>query len=145
MELYEKAAEQQQEKARDVAKRNAHIKHQMLQERQGLQVNYTLYDKQAELFRHMRLSTVERYGRLRQEFWRLCENHLERPPQLATDYVLGRVYRHLCYIFDFESLLGQPEIEPEFYHFKREFDTKRGANDAESQFKLMVMQVYNHR
>ena len=71
-------------------------------ESKGLTVNYTLFDAEAQLMRQMKLSKESRFPRLRQGLWDLCEKHLDRPIQLATDYVLARVYKHVCIIMDLE-------------------------------------------
>ena len=94
------------------------------------------------MFRHMRLSKEERFGRLRAELWRLCEEHLDRPLQLASDYVLARCYKHCCIIFDLEMILGQKEIEAEYYRFKDEFDNKTRKGDIKANFESVVRQVH---
>ena len=77
--MYERVQQDQKELQREISVRNKMIRRSLDLERQGLQVNYTLYDEEASLFRHMRLSKEDRYSRLRNELWRLCEEHLERP------------------------------------------------------------------
>lgn len=93
-------------------------------EKKGLTVNYTLFDEEAELMKCLRNSTEERFGRLRAELWSLCEKHLERPAQLASDYVLARVYKHCLVFLDLDDLLGNRAMENEYYHFKDMFAPK---------------------
>jgi hypothetical protein len=71
-------------------------------EEKGLSVNYTLFDNEADIMSHLRQSSVSSYPKLRHELWRLCEKHLDRPKQLASDYVLARVYKHCLIFLDIE-------------------------------------------
>lgn len=87
---------------REIPRRYAHIRRTYDLEKKGLSVNYTLFDAEAEIFRKMRLSKLERFSRLRSQFWAMCEAHLDRPVQLESDYVLARVYKHCCILFDLE-------------------------------------------
>lgn len=103
-------------------------------EKAGLLVNISLYEEEAELFRHMKNSSEERYGRLRTELLNLTLKHLNRPVQLASNYVLARVYKHCCIIFDLENILGNKEIENEFYHFKEEFNSRAKKEETKSSF-----------
>ena len=48
-------------------------------EKRGLAVNYTLFDDEALMMKHMKQSTDVRFGRLREELEHLCEKHLDRP------------------------------------------------------------------
>jgi len=112
-------------------------------EKKGITVNYTLFDKEAELFRHMRYSQQGKYGQLRIQFWDLCEAHLDKPNQLASDYVMARVYKHCLIFLDIESLLGQKEIENEFYHFKEMFNTKARKEEHQKLFFNMVKQIHS--
>jgi hypothetical protein len=90
----------------------------------------------------MRNSTEERFGRLRQSFWDLCEKHLDRPPMLSSDYVLARVYKHCLIFTDLESLVGNKEIENEFYHFKEMFNTRAKKEETRKEFFDITKQIY---
>ena len=111
-------------------------------EKKGLTVNPTLFDKEAELISCMRRSEEERYGRLRNELWALCEKHLERPMQLASDYILARVYKHCLIFLDIENLLGNKAIENEFYHFKDMFDSRARKTETREAFFGIVRQIH---
>jgi hypothetical protein len=114
-------------------------------EKKGRSVNYALYDEEADIMRHLRQSMQARFSRLREELWRLCEKHLDRPPQLGADYVLARVYKHCCILLDLENLLGNKEIENEFYHFKEAFDTRARRDDTRKGFFDVVRQIHTLR
>ena len=111
-------------------------------EKKGLTVNYTLFDEEAELMKCLRNSTEERYGRLRAELWSLCEKHLDRPAQLASDYVLARVYKHCLLFLDLENILGNKAIENEFYHFKDMFNTRARKEETRQEFFRLVRQIH---
>jgi hypothetical protein len=111
-------------------------------ESKGLTVNYTLFDAEAELMRRMKQSKEARFPRLRQALWDLSEKHLERPIQLASDYVLARVYKNVCIIMDLEKLLGNRPIENEFYHFKEMFDQRARKEDTRKEFFETVRQIF---
>jgi hypothetical protein len=86
----------------------------------------------------MRYSNDEIFGRLRSELLSITLKHLDRPIQLASDYVLARVYKHCCFIFDLENILGNKEIENEFYHFKEEFNSRAKKEETRSSFLSCV-------
>jgi len=86
----------------------------------------------------MRYSNEERFGRLRSELLSITLKHLDRPIQLASDYVLARVYKHCCFIFDLENILGNKEIENEFYHFKEEFNSRAKKEETRSSLLSFV-------
>ena len=111
-------------------------------EKKGLAVNYTLFDDEALIIKHMKRSTQERFGRLRDELWHISEKHLDRPMQLASDYVLARVYKNCCIILNLENLLGNKEIENEFYHFKEMFDTRARKDETRKGFFDIVRQIH---
>jgi hypothetical protein len=54
----------------------------------------------------MRLSKEARFNRLYDEFYRVVDRYLDRPLQLATDYVLARAYKLSCFILDLENIMG---------------------------------------
>ena len=112
-------------------------------EKKGITVNYTLFDKEAELMKHMKNSEDDKYRRLRNKFWDLCETHLEKPKQLASDYVLARVYKHCLIFLDLESILGHKEIENEYYHFKEMFYTKARKEEHQKEFFSIVRQIFS--
>jgi len=142
VQLYERVQQNIGEELNSLRRRNEAIRRSLEVEKAGLSVNYTLYDEEAELFRHMRLSKGERYGRLRSELWNLSQKHLDEPPRLADDYVLGRVHKHCCFLFDLESLLGNKEIENEYYKFKEMFDTRARKEEVRNSFKGLVQQIH---
>lgn len=111
-------------------------------EKKGLTVNYTLFDEEAELMKCLRNSKEERFGRLRAELWSLCEKHLERPAQLASDYVLARVYKHCLVFLDLDDLLGNRAMENEYYHFKDMFGTKARKTEVREAFFAIVRQIH---
>ena len=111
-------------------------------EKKGLTVNPNLFDKEAEIMSHMRCSEQQRFGRLRDELWALCEKHLERPIQLASDYVLARVYKHCLIFLDLENLVGNNAIENEFYHFKDMFNTRARKEETKESFFGIVRQIH---
>ena len=104
--MYERAQRNIGEELSSLRRRNEAIRRSLEVEKAGMTVNCTLFDEEAALLRHMRLSKEERFGRLRAELWALSQKHLDKPPQLADDYVLARVYKHCCILFDLEKLLG---------------------------------------
>lgn len=60
-------------------RRNEAIRRHYDVEKAGITVNTMLFDEEAELFRHMKLSKDERFGRLRDELLALSQKHLETP------------------------------------------------------------------
>ena len=72
----------------------------------------------------------------------MCEKYLDRPTQLATDYVLARVYKHSLIIMGEENLLGDKAIENEFYHFKEMFNTKVRREDTKTALFNLVRQIH---
>lgn len=142
-EMYERVQRNIGDELGSLRRRNEAIRRSLEVEKAGILVNCTLFDEEAEIFRHMRLSKEERFGRLRAEMWALCQKHLDKPPQLADDYVLARVYKHCCIIFDFESLVGNKALENEFYKFKEMFDTRARHDEVRNGFKGVVHQVYH--
>lgn len=141
-QIYDRVKELQQAELKDIGRRNAQIRRSHDMEKKGLTVNYTLFDDEAELMACMRRSEDQRYGRLREELWALCEKHLERPMQLASDYVLARVYKHCLMFLDIENLLGNKAIENEFYHFKDMFNTRARKVETREAFFSMVKQIH---
>jgi hypothetical protein len=132
----------QEAELKDIGRRNAQIRRSHDMEKKGLTVNYTLFDEEAELMKCLRNSTEERFGRLRAELWSLCEKHLERPAQLASDYVLARVYKHCLVFLDLDDLLGNRAMENEYYHFKDMFGTKARKADVRDAFFAIVRQIH---
>ena len=53
-QLYDKVKDRQEEEQRDIGRRNAQIRRSYEMESKGLTVNYTLFDAEAELMRHMK-------------------------------------------------------------------------------------------
>ena len=90
----------------------------------------------------MRYSEKTQYVNLRIHLWDLCEKNLEKPAMLASDYILARVYKHCCIIMDLEDLLGNKEIENEFYHFKDMFETKARKETVKKEFLSLVRQIH---
>lgn len=138
MQIYDKVKQLQIDELKDIGRRNAAIRRSHDMEKKGLTVNYTLFDNEAELIRRMRYSKELRFGRLRDQFWDLCEAHLDKPSQLATDYVMARVYKHCLIFLDLEQLLGNKEIENEYYHFKEMFNTKARKEEHKKLFYEVV-------
>ena len=137
-QLYDKVKDHQEEELRDIGRRNAQIRRSYEMESKGLTVNYTLFDAEAELMRHLKQSKEARFPRLRQALWDLSEKHLDRPIQLASDYVLARVYKNICIMLDLEQLLGNRQIENEFYHFKEMFDQRARKEETRKELFAAV-------
>jgi hypothetical protein len=114
-------------------------------EQKGLLVNHTLYEEEARVFNCMKHSTENRFNHLRTEFEKTVDRHFDRPSTLASDYVLGRVFKHCCIIFNFENLLGQPQIEKEFQHFKEEFENRIKRDDSKQSLLELVRQIHHFR
>jgi len=127
---------------KDIGRRNAQIRRTHELEKQGLGVNYTLYEAEADLFQHMQRSEHAPYQRLRKQFLTFCDKYLDRPLQLATNYVGARVYKHCLIMLDLESLLGNTAIENEFYHFKETFNTKARKTETREEFYGLVRQIH---
>lgn len=141
--MYERVQRNIGEELSSLRRRNEAIRRSLDVEKAGITVNCTLFDEEAELFRRMRLSKEERFGRLRAELRAFSRKHLDEPPRLAEDYVLARVYKHCCILFDFEQLLGNQAIEKEFHKFKEMFDTRARHDEVRKGFKELVQQVYH--
>ena len=79
---------------------------------------------------------------MRGQLWSLCEKHLDRPLQLASDYVLARVYKHCLILLDLEQLLGQKELENEYYQFTEMFNTRARKEDVKKNILDLVRQIH---
>lgn len=145
VEMYERVRRNIGDELGSLRRRNEAIRRSLEVEKAGITVNSTLFDEEADLFQHMRLSQEARFGRLRAELWALSAKHLVKPPQLADDYVLARVYKHCCILFDFEPLLGNQALENEFHKFKEMFEanvSQARHGEARGNFKSLVQQVH---
>jgi hypothetical protein len=138
VQIYDKVKQLQEDELKDIGRRNAQIRRSYEMEQKGLTVNYTLFDEEAEMFRRMRHSQDARYPALRRQFWSLCQAHLDKPAQLASDYVMARVYKHCCILLDLESILGNKEIENEFYQFKDMFNTRARKQETKDKYFAAV-------
>ena len=92
--------------------------------------------------RRLKNAKDPRFTKMREDLLDIAERHFDRPASLAMDYVLARVFKLCCIILDFEHLLGNKEIENEYYHFKDQFDSRIRREETRDHVKDVIKEIF---
>ena len=124
-------------------KRNDQIKRSFELENKGVTLlNPTIFDSEAELLRHCKLSKVQNYVNLYNELSNRSMRRLDKPTQVADIYIMARVYKYLLIKTGKEQ--NNAPLNNDYFKFLAMYQSRLDQQKQED-LESICFQIYSNK